>query len=341
MASAPVTWSAVGRTLPRGRGPRAALVVLVLSVAFTACGGTDERGTAATPSAASTSTVGDAPTQVTEAATCQQQEDLPLSDDQHFREVGSEGRSYQLYLPATYRADRPAPLVLDLHGAGGDAAVQEGFSGFEGLAERAGFLLVRPQALIAGLWSLYEMADVEYVAAVIADVRTVACIDADRIYVAGMSQGGHLATYLACRSPGVFAAVASVAVLDHPVDCDPGPTHLVAFIGRGDLIYRIDTGLDEGVFEQATIGDPPADARPGPLREEAAAWASTNGCRPQPKIREIGKRVDLWSYRCREADLEIYIHGGGHAWPGSLEGLDASDLIWAFFEEHERAAAGT
>jgi poly(3-hydroxybutyrate) depolymerase len=129
-----------------------------------------------------------------------------------------------------------------------------------------------------------------------------------------------------------------VAVLDHPVDCDPEPTPLIAFVGRGDTIYRLDAGLDPAIFSQAT-GEAPPGARPRPIDDEASAWASTNGCRAEPTVREVNARVELRSYRCRHADFVIYVHEGGHTWPGSIERLQASRLIWAFFDDHERAVA--
>ncbi|HEX6332347.1 MAG TPA: PHB depolymerase family esterase [Actinomycetota bacterium] len=272
---------------------------------------------------------------------CDREQDLPLGDPEFYREVGPDGRDYQLYIPRSYRADRPAPLVVDLHAAGEDATTQR-LSGFESLAEKKGFVLARPQAefgafvgevtVFARFWSLFDRTDVDYVLATIADVRTLVCIDAARVYAAGYSMGGNLTAYLACRSPQTFAAVASVAVLDHPV-CDPDPTPLIAFVGRADTIYRMDAGLDPDIFSQTAGGGPPG-ARPGPLDDEASAWASTNGCRAEPTVQEVNTRVERRSYRCRHADFEIYVHEGGHTWPGSFDRLQASRLIWAFFEDH-------
>jgi len=323
---------------PRSKFPHG-LMWIVLALAMAACGGEAERGPQ------ESATIGDATSGVEPASapatptygatTCEHQEDLPLGNDQIFREVGPDGREYQLFIPASYRADRPAPLVIELHGAGGDAAIQEGFSSFEELAEEAGFILARPQAEPPGFWSLYDDTDVDYVLDAIADARTVVCLDTARVYAAGMSQGGHLAVYLACLSPGTFSAVASVAVLDHPFDCDPDPTPLVAFAGRNDAIYRVATGLDRSIFAQTSVTDPPAGARPGPLAREAGAWASTNGCRAEPAVRSIGASIQRWSYHCTDAPLEIFLHQGGHTWPGELEGLDATSIIWAFFERQE------
>jgi phospholipase/carboxylesterase len=56
-----------------------------------------------------------------------------------------------LYVPTTYRADRPAPLVLLLHGAGGHA--RQGLDLLRSLADPAGLLLLAP-ASVDHTWDL-------------------------------------------------------------------------------------------------------------------------------------------------------------------------------------------
>jgi phospholipase/carboxylesterase len=55
-----------------------------------------------------------------------------------------ERRDGFLYVPAGYQADRPAPLAIMLHGAGGDG--QHGLAPFQPLADAAGLLLLAPDA---------------------------------------------------------------------------------------------------------------------------------------------------------------------------------------------------
>ncbi len=65
-------------------------------------------------------------------------------------------RDFLLYVPKNYQASRPAPLVVMLHGAGGDAA--DGMSPFLsscrcGWSDPAGTCLARPDVGCA-VWSL-------------------------------------------------------------------------------------------------------------------------------------------------------------------------------------------
>src|SRR3712207_9260839 len=55
--------------------------------------------------------------------------------------LGAARDSY-LYVPVGYRAERPAPLVLLLHGAGGHA--RQGLDLLRSLADAAGLLLLAP-----------------------------------------------------------------------------------------------------------------------------------------------------------------------------------------------------
>jgi len=287
-------------------------------------------------------------------APCPEPDGLSIGDDQFYRQVGPGGRQYQLYIPTSYQGNRLLPLVLDFHPFTGTAAIEELFNGFEQVAEEAGFVLARPEALtpegaFGPTWSLYGTEDVEYVEAILADVRSVLCVDPGRIYAAGMSQGGHFATQLTCRLPGAFAAVASVAVLDHPFECSPPPTPMIAFAGRNDRIYDIEEGLDPAIFG-LSFPEAPPEARPGPLEEEADAWATTNDCRPEPIITTSAQGAERMRYSCpKHLDTVIFVHDGGHVWPGpwldpeladelgigpATNQIDASWTIWKFFKRH-------
>jgi polyhydroxybutyrate depolymerase len=64
------------------------------------------------------------------------------------------------------------------------------------------------------------------------------CIDLDKVFVTGWSNGAYMAYYLACRADDVFAAVAPVAGLigvEPEYDCSPKkPPRVLAFHGKRD-----------------------------------------------------------------------------------------------------------
>ncbi len=281
-------------------------------------------------------------------------------DRDFFREVGPARRRYQLYVPTSHGEDRSIPLVLDLHTWRGTAQIAELFNGFANVADEAGFVLARPEAVSPGgdappSWKLFEDEDASYVEAVVADVQASIKVDPARIYAAGMSQGGQFAIELTSRRSAPFAAVASVAVLAHPVARAPRPTPLIAFLGRKDPIYDLGVGLDPSIFDAGVLNPPPG-ARPGPLGQEAGAWASVNGCGVDPVITGSVDGIERMKYQCPVGvDIEIFIHDGGHVWPGpwldpdladelelgpATAAIDATRTIWAFFERHPRRERG-
>ena len=117
---------------------------------------------------------------------------LPLGDHRYFRKLKVGGRRYQLYVPRSYRPGHATALVLDFYFWRGSTAIEESLNGFERVAEKAGFVLARPEAAegTGPSWSVYDGSDVAYARAVLADIRTAVCIDPARIYAAGMSQEG-------------------------------------------------------------------------------------------------------------------------------------------------------
>jgi predicted esterase len=121
-----------------------------------------------------------------------------------------------LYVPAGYRGDAPVPLVLSLHGAGGNA--QHGLSPLRALADEAGFALLAVGA--AGrTWDVIVDGfgpDVEAIDEALAHVFGLVAVDPERLTVSGFSDGasyalslgitnGDLFTHVLAFSPGFMA----------------------------------------------------------------------------------------------------------------------------------------
>ncbi len=120
---------------------------------------------------------------------------------------------YHVYVPETYRPDRPAPVVFSLHGFGGRTGAP-GHGWRARWADRHGWLLVRPDGRGSQNWDSLGEDDLFHV---LADLQQTTPyhpalnVDTERLYVEGGSMGGHGAFRVATRYPGVFAAVAPVA----------------------------------------------------------------------------------------------------------------------------------
>ena len=164
-------------------------------------------------------------------------------------DVGRQDRLVVINVPADLPT-APVPLVVVYHGYGGtaaDAAKQTGLSA-KGEAEGFRFVAVYPQGIdnewhIAGYPSTaaFGDGDLQLFLAVLDRVAESGCIDMTHVYVTGHSQGGGMASLLACTFADRVAAVAPVAGESLELPCKPSrPIPIVAFHSREDptLLYE-------------------------------------------------------------------------------------------------------
>jgi phospholipase/carboxylesterase len=121
-----------------------------------------------------------------------------------------------LYVPAGYRPDRPAPLALLLHGAGGHAS--HGLALLQPLADASGLLLLAPESR-RGTWDVILDAygpDVVFINRALAQTFQQYAVDPAHVAVGGFSDGasyalslgltnGDLCTHVIAFSPGFMA----------------------------------------------------------------------------------------------------------------------------------------
>jgi polyhydroxybutyrate depolymerase len=256
-------------------------------------------------------------------------------------------RSYLLYVPKKYTGTEHVPVVFDFHGYGSSAAEQIVYGDFRPLADRDGFVVVAPDGQGAERhFNLLGAAggegdDVAFTLAVLDRIAGELCVDPDRVFATGMSDGGAMAATLACRAADRFAAVGPVAVVVYLSQCATTSRRvpIAAFAGTADPVVPFDGG------RVRCCGNP---VLPG-ARRAMEQFAAHNGCAAAPAERRLSPMVLLreWS-GCRDgAAVQFYvIDGGGHTWPGSpfdLQGaglgattkdISASATLWQFFRDH-------
>jgi poly(3-hydroxybutyrate) depolymerase len=121
-----------------------------------------------------------------------------------------ETRTYWLYVPLGYNGSKPVPLVVMLHGAGGNGHEADSMSGWSILAESEGFIAVFPDG---GVWNIYDWNgigrdDAGFLMAVINKVKADYLIDESRIYMTGHSMGAGMTITFAFKYANVLAAIA-------------------------------------------------------------------------------------------------------------------------------------
>jgi predicted peptidase len=128
---------------------------------------------------------------------------------------------YRLFVPDAYDGEHDFPLVVALHGSGGDE--NDFFDKYPEAplkpeAQRLGFLVVCPKG--RGPASGYRGPAEQDVFDVLAEVRRDYRIDPRRIYLMGHSMGAYATWRLAAQHPGIFAALGPIAGGGNPADMD-------------------------------------------------------------------------------------------------------------------------
>ena len=316
-------------------------MLVVLAAAATACSSTSSSAGSATTAATAPhatalgSGCGRAPAPGSTAS-------APFGDVVQTVTVAGITRSYRLAVPATYRRDRPAPLLLDFHGSGSNAVQQSAYSQLPGRAASAGYLVVTPDALDAN-WDLAAPGtptnDQRLVTALESDLGARYCVDRTRIFAAGISLGSEFATIVACDPANRIAAVGLVAAEYLLRPCH-GPVPVLAFHGTADPVVP----YASGATGRSVPGVPVVGAV-----QNLEAWARLDGCRPQPIVTTPATAITRrsWSGCAAGSSVVPYsITGGGHTWPGSpvvlsaaalgptTEAIDATRLMLEFFASH-------
>ena len=269
--------------------------------------------------------------------------------------LASEGltRTFLAYSPA----ERGRPLVIALHGHGGDGAGQAGLSGLLAIAQRERFTLVLPDGVERGWHDAREVGvvaergvdDVAFLRALIAE-HVSRGADPSRVFITGMSNGGFMALTAACKMADVVRAAASVAGGMAPAlvaSCAPSrPVAVLTIMGDADPVVPFAGGLVGHGRRGATAG----------ARAVIERFAELDGCAGAPEQSALadldpadGTRVDRLRFAgCRAPVETLVVHGGGHTWPAGRRTLpeaatgrvshdvNASEAIWAFFAEAPR-----
>lgn len=119
---------------------------------------------------------------------------------------------YRIFVPASYDGTKPYPLIVALHGMGGDESSYfdlYGRGAFKVEAERRGYIVACPKGRQPT--SMYLGTAQKDVLDVLAEVGRAYRVDPDRIYLTGHSMGGYGTWSVAMAHPELFAAIAPIS----------------------------------------------------------------------------------------------------------------------------------
>lgn len=126
--------------------------------------------------------------------------------------VDNTPQPYRLFIPSQYDAKRKWPLVVALHGMGGDE--NSFFAGYSNgvikqEAEKRGYLIVCPKGRAPA--SMYLGSAERDVLDVLKEVKREFSIDEDRVYLMGHSMGGYGTWSVSVNNPDLFAALGPIS----------------------------------------------------------------------------------------------------------------------------------
>jgi polyhydroxybutyrate depolymerase len=266
-------------------------------------------------------------------------------------------RTFLVHVPPGYNGKKKMPLVVMLHGGGGNYKLAVKMSRLSEKADREGFIVAYPNGVgrfgafirawnggdCCGYPMAHHVDDVAFLSSLIDVVENEFSIEPSKVYLAGFSNGAMLAYEAACSwLAGRLAAVAVVSgSMTGREPKPPAPVPLIIFHGTKDTHVPV----EGGVGKLAKWGYP--------VNKESVDfavnfWVAANHCSPEPLIKKTGDVVcHAYSGGKDGAEVIYYCVGGGkHAWPGGRRCWwhgdppppepYATDLIWQFFSAHER-----
>jgi polyhydroxybutyrate depolymerase len=286
---------------------------------------------------------------------------LPVSEPGHTAHslvFGGRVRTYLLHLPKTYDVQSALPLVIVLHGGGDYAGHAITSTAMSAKADEKQFVVVYPNGtgrlknrLLTwnagtgdGYASRNNIDDVGFIRALIDSLRTQYKIDANRLYVTGLSNGGMMAYRLACELPDI-AAIAPVAGTQNYEPCRPShPVSVIAFHGTADETVPFDGGAPRRrmfyLFKSERIDRPVSDT--------VSFWKKEDGCESVAAVEPVANIIrEACTGGTNRTEVVLYaIKGAGHVWPGGprlwrfgddpISTISATDIIWEFFSTHPK-----
>ena len=253
--------------------------------------------------------------------------------------VDGTQRTALVHVPGDTQPGQALPLVLALHGYGSSGPRMEPYSGFSSVADRYGFLVVYPSSS-GRYWNSTaapgQANDVRFLAELIDQLEQTMCVDPQRVFAAGVSNGGSMVALAACELSSRITAIASVSGdYSRQPPCRPArPVSVLEIHGTADQVVpyfgkparRTTDGVPPFVDGWVARDECGLAARSGSLAPRAR-WYQWGGCAGAVRVEHIR------------------ISGGRHQWPGATppdpgppSTFCGACAIWQFFS---RAASAT
>ena len=254
---------------------------------------------------------------------------------------GTMMRSYIMHVPPKYDGKTRMPLVVDMHGKGGNGAGQMSGSGWLAKADAVGIVMIYPDGLYNS-WNAgppgcpilmcccepaqdYKTDDAAFLRAVVTKTSQDGCIDLKRVYATGLSNGGCMSHWLGCDAADMFAAIAPVSC-GNMIDCKPSrPIPVVEFRGKQDT----DVMYNGGAIGPTNHVWPSAAA-------DFTKWSGLDMCTDMPVTMPMYPICQQRTQCAGGAEVDLCSPNCGHVLYGcTAQGMAAvPDVAWEVFLRH-------
>lgn len=254
-----------------------------------------------------------------------------IAAEEHTLRHDGRERNYLAVMPET-EGNTSLPVVIALHGGGGDPEAFIERSRLDALARREGFIAIFPAGTgrlnfltwnaghCCGYAHREQVDDVGFLKRVITHISIRYPVDPERIYMTGHSNGSMMTYHALCQLADQLAAVAPVggqkpypgcplsrrvpllhlhgsedkSAPYHGGECGGGWAEILPFVSRDDITRQCQ-----------------------PVPATVRQWAQAYGC--EPPAQQIRSEAPLHCSRYCSGAAPVTlcrIEGAGHAWPG-------------------------
>lgn len=293
------------------------------------------------------------------------QRDIPAGFQRRTLVHQGATRSYYIHFPPGYSSAKRYPVLILLHGGGGNALQALESYPVQSVTDRQGAILVaangtgplpRREALLTwnvafGFGAALEkkVDDTGFLRQLILSLRDSESVDPKRVYLTGLSNGAIMCHRAGAANSDLVRGIAPVCgtvggrdesgsqmlLPEKPTK----PVDVVMFCGALDDSIPLEGGRQRRSADKTTKVVMSAE-------ESAEFWVKANGCQPTPHVEELPQQKatrKTWKGGREGTQVVLYIlHNQGHAWPGGAAPkrrvadqpstlLKAHDVMWRFF----------
>jgi polyhydroxybutyrate depolymerase len=246
-------------------------------------------------------------------------------------------RVAKVHVPASYDPFNRTPLVIDIHGRTQNASGEMALTLSVPKSDAEGFIAIYPESGVSPTaWnsgtccdpaSTNNIDDTGFFKKLLDEAENRLCIDPQRIYMMGMSNGAYQSHRMACEIADRVAAVGPVAGLLLFQGCAPTkPMPIMMVNGTSDSLSQ---------YQYVASG--------------VNFWKQKNGCTTMSTTFTNGDASCVTYGGCTAgADVVLCtIQDCGHQWPGGgtefpflgkkSNDLHTTDALWDFFVAHPRS----